>query len=160
VRASWRTVGPRLRSPALLAGGFVLVDVVAASTGGLGYPIDAGSLGRTGPVALVTTAVIALMGLSIASYAAEVVPGRSALLAMGRAWKAVLLAHAVVLFAVDAMFAAAGVLPRADLHRAAETFRLDRLWLLYLVPALAAPVLLDLVVRRLAPARPDPEAAP
>ncbi len=131
----------RLRAPALLAGGFVLVDALAVNGGGLGSRIEAGSLGASPPLALATTAAIALMGWSVAGYAAEVVPARSALLAVGRAWRAVLALHAAVLFAVDLGFVAAGLLAAGDLPDAARTFKLDRFWLLYLVPAVALPAL-------------------
>ncbi|MFO0581990.1 MAG: acyltransferase family protein [Anaeromyxobacter sp.] len=131
----------RLRAPAVLVGGFLLVDTIAKNGGGLGYAIERGSLGGSPGLALVTTAAIALMGWSLAGYAAEVVPPRSALLAVGRAWVAVLALHAAVLFLVDLAFVGAGLLAAADLPTAARTFKLDRWWLLYLVPAIGLPVL-------------------
>jgi len=151
LRGSGEALRRRLRAPALLAGGFVLVDLLAVSGGGLGSRIEAGSLGASPPLALATTAAIALMGWVVAGYAAEVVPARSALLAVGRAWRALLALHAAVFFAVDLGFVAAGLLSAGDLPDAARTFKLDRFWLLYLVPAVALPALAAWAAARLRP---------
>jgi hypothetical protein len=150
--ASERTAR-RLRAPALLCGGFVLVDALAVNLGALGSRLELGSLGAGGLWAFLATAVIALMGASVAWYAAQVVPARSALLGVGRAWRAVLALSAAVLFAVDLCFVAAGRLRAAELPDAARAFKLDRWWLLYLVPAIALPALLAWGVSRLRRAR-------
>jgi len=154
LRTSGEGTRRRLRAPALLAGGFVVVDVLARN-GGLNARVDAGSFGAGGPpLALATMAIISLMGWSVACYAAEVVSARSGLLGVGRAWRPVLALHAAVFFAVDLGFVAAGLVRAAELPDAARTFKLDRWWLLYLLPAVAVPALLTWAASRVRPRRP------
>jgi hypothetical protein len=128
----------RLRAPVFLALGFLAVDALAAG-GGLRSRIDVGALG---PAALLTMTLVVLMAWSLASYAAEVVPTRSALLALGRSWVAVIAGHAAVVFLVEHALVRAGALPSAALTSAFPRPGYGRVWLLCLVPALAAPVIL------------------
>lgn len=149
----------RLRSPWLLALGFAAVDVIAASAGGLGVGIEVGALGPSGPAAsLATTTLITLMAGTVAWYAAEVVGERSALLAVGRAWRWVLAAHAVVFFALDLGAARLGLLAAGDLPRAARVLNMNRLWVPYLAAAIGLPTLLAALAARAGRARPAPGA--
>jgi hypothetical protein len=128
----------RLRAPVSLALGFVAVDALASS-GGLRSLVDAGALG---PASLLTMTFVVLMAWSVASYAAEVVATRSALLALGRTWVAVIAGHAAVVFLVELALVRAGALPGAALGSAVRAPELNRLWLFCVVPALAAPAIL------------------
>jgi hypothetical protein len=128
----------RLRAPVSLALGFVAVDALASS-GGLRSLVDAGALG---PASLLTMTLVVLMAWAVASYAAEVVPTRSALLALGRTWVAVVAGHAAVAFLVELALVRAGALPGAALGSAVPAPELNRFWLICVVPALAVPAIL------------------
>jgi hypothetical protein len=156
VRGAPAAASSRLRSPTFLVLGFLAVDVIAANAGGLGGGIERGDLGPSGAASLVTAALIALMGGTVASYAAEVVGERSALLAVGRAWRWILVGCAAVLFTLDVVASFAGLLDASDLSRAARLLNMNRFWAPWFFTAIGLPTLLVVLASRLR--RPPREA--
>lgn len=145
----------RLLAPAATVVCFLCADALGAAFGGLGYDLDRGTLGgRPGFVSILGTAVLVLLVDQLAHHAARIVGDRSALLAIGRSWRAILIGHQAAFFATNCAFVLLGAL-KADQLSGTSSFNLNKTWLLYLIPALALPVLGRRAAARLAK-RPAP----
>jgi fucose 4-O-acetylase-like acetyltransferase len=143
-----------LLSPATLALGFVLVNVLAINFGNVRYNIVVGDIGNQRVwVPLLTTTLIVLMVYQLAWHLAAVLSDDAFLLRLGRGTLPILIWHFTVFFAINAAFFALGLITKENLSD--NWFVLDgkQTWLLYEVPALCVPLWLDRVLGRFGGAR-------
>lgn len=148
-KSASETVRRWLTAPAAAVAGFLAADALYAWSGPLVYRLEAGSLGKGPPLAtLLATAALVLLVYQLAWFAAGLVGEGSALFALGRASRAVLVWHPSAFFATNCVFLLLGLVSREQLS-VALSHDLNRTWLFYLVPALALPVLGQRLARRL-----------
>ena len=144
-----------LASPGAAVLGFAAAEVLSANTGMPAYGLDPGNLhGAAGLARLACTGAIVLLLFSLSHFAARMVAEGSALLATGRAFLPILIAHPAVFLAVNAALIGAGLLPSEALADLGFSPALNQTWLLYFVPAIAVPVLFQRAAALARSARP------